>query len=112
LAILKEVEALNVQRVRLGLQPVQVRIGVETGVALVGDLGTPFRSTYTAVGDCINFASRLETAARDLPTQMVIGSATQRQLLKHQTRSMGFITLRGTTAHIEVFCVNQKEAKA
>ncbi|MBV5332209.1 adenylate/guanylate cyclase domain-containing protein, partial [bacterium] len=81
-----------------GLAPVLVRIGVQSGMALVGDLGTPFRSTYTAVGDCINFASRLEAAARDLPTQMVIGSATNDLLQRHPTRSLGFIALRGTTS--------------
>ena len=105
LAVLAEVDAFNEQRASQGLAPVLVRIGVESGMALVGDLGTPFRSTYTAVGDCINFASRLEAAARDLPTQMVIGSATQGLLLLHETRSLGFITLRGTTSRIEVFCV-------
>ena len=105
LAILAEVAAFNGQRARLGLAPVLVRIGVQSGMALVGDLGTPFRSTYTAVGDCINFASRLEAAARDLPTQMVIGSATNDLLRHHQTRSLGYITLRGTTSRIEVFCV-------
>jgi adenylate cyclase len=69
----------------------------------VGDLGTPFRSTYTAVGDCINFASRLEAAARDLPTRLVIGSAANARLVQHQTLSLGEITLRGTQTTIEVF---------
>ena len=69
----------------------------------MGDLGTAFRSTYTAVGDCINFASRLEAAARDLPTQLVIGSATNSQLTQHQSTSLGDITLRGTQTAIEVF---------
>jgi adenylate cyclase len=82
-----------------------VRIGVESGRALVGDLGTSFRSTYTAVGDCINFASRLESAARDLPTQLVIGSAANARLTQHQTVSLGSIQLRGTQTMIEVFAV-------
>lgn len=66
LEILAEVAQLNLRRQRDGFAAVQVRIGIESGQALVGDLGTPFRSTYTAVGDCINFASRLESAAKDL----------------------------------------------
>jgi adenylate cyclase len=68
-------------------------------------LGTAFRSTYTAVGDCINFASRLESAARDLPTQLVIGAAANALLRNHTTRSLGHITLRGTHTTIEVFSV-------
>lgn len=107
LGILTEVEALNVRRGRDGFAPLRVRIGIESGPALVGDLGTSFRSTYTAVGDCINFASRLEAAARDLPTQLVIGAAANRQLTQHQTTSLGEITLRGTQTSIEVFTIRR-----
>ena len=105
LDILLEVDAFNTQRQSRGFTPVRVRIGIESGNALVGDLGTSFRSTYTAVGDCINFASRLEAAARDLPTQLVIGAAAQRKLVKHNTTSLGQITLRGTETTIEVFTI-------
>ncbi len=63
----------NEGRVRLGLPAVRVRVGIETGSVLVGDLGTEFRSTYTAVGDCINLASKLQGAARHLATDLVIG---------------------------------------
>lgn len=106
LAILEEVREFNTQRQRAGFAPVQVRIGIESGRALVGDLGTSFRSTYTAVGDCINFASRLESAARDLPTQLVIGAAANALLREHKTQSLGEITLRGTQTTIEVFSVS------
>jgi adenylate cyclase len=105
LDILREVHALNTQRARRGFEAVEVRIGIESGVALVGDLGTSFRSTYTAVGDCINFASRLETAVRDMPTQLLIGPVANRQLKQHDTQSLGLIHLRGTQTTIEVFAV-------
>ena len=108
IAILSEVQVLNTQRQLAGFSPVKVRIGIESGRALVGDLGTPFRSTYTAVGDCINFASRLESAARDLPTQMVIGAAANALLKEHTTQSLGSITLRGTQTSIEVFTVQME----
>ena len=103
LEIMTEIDAFNLRRQANGLQPVRVRIGIESGRALVGDLGTPFRSTYTAVGDCINFASRLEAAARDLPTSLMIGPAANRQLMRHTTRSLGQMTLRGTQTSIETF---------
>ncbi|WP_198674814.1 CHASE2 domain-containing protein [Rhodoferax ferrireducens] len=112
LEILVEVDAFNARRQRGGFAPVRVRIGIESGRALVGDLGTAFRSTYTAVGDCINFASRLESAARDLPTQLLIGSAANGQLTQHQTASLGLITLRGTETTIEVFAVRPGEIAA
>ena len=105
LDILSEVDSFNRGGRKHGFPAVRVRIGIESGKALVGDLGTPFRSTYTAVGDCINFASRLEATARDLPTQLVIGAAANAKLKKHSTYSLGIIALRGTETRIEVFSV-------
>lgn len=83
--------------------PVRVRIGIESGQALVGDLGTSFRSTYTAVGDCINFASRLEDAARGRTPPLLIGPQARNKLKRYRTQSAGTITLRGTRTPIEVF---------
>jgi adenylate cyclase len=45
---------------------------------LVGDLGTPFRRTYTAVGDCINAASKLQAAAKILSCDLVVGPTAAR----------------------------------
>ena len=105
----------------VGFLPAPLRLGLRTAVraapgallpvvrrtfrALVGDLGTPFRSTYTAVGDCINFASRLEEAARELPAQVIVGPVANARLIKHETRSLGEYTLRGTQTAIEVFAL-------
>lgn len=111
LEILAEIDALNVRRKNEKFEPVRVRIGIESGLALVGDLGTSFRSTYTAVGDCINFASRLEKAARNLPTQLVIGVKANSQLTQHRTISLGEITPKGTETAIEIFTVPRVETE-
>jgi adenylate cyclase len=103
LDVMKEVVGFNQGRALMGLPPVRVRIGIESGQALVGDLGTAFRSTYTAVGDCINFASRLEAAAKDFPSGLLIGPVSNSRLVQHQTESLGLVSLRGTETTIEVF---------
>lgn len=105
LEILDAVDRFNLGWTGRGHAPLRVRIGIEHGQALVGDLGTPFRSTYTAVGDCINFASRLEAAARDLPTPLVIGSSANARLRAHKTYGVGSIRLRGTDRVMEIFTV-------
>lgn len=73
--VVNGVRLWNEGRVRRGLPPARVRVGIETGSVLVGDLGTEFRSTYTAVGDCINLASKLQALARNTRTDLVIGPA-------------------------------------
>lgn len=77
-AMLANVREWNENRVRLGQRPARVRIGVESGSVLVGDLGTVFRHTYTAVGDCINTASKLQAVAKTMSCDLVVGPVAAR----------------------------------
>lgn len=73
--MVQAVRQWNSARMIRGLPPARVRIGIESGHALVGDLGTQFRSTYTAVGNCINRASKIQSAAREQPHDILVGEA-------------------------------------
>jgi adenylate cyclase len=77
-AMVDNVRAWNERRVAQGLPPARVRLGVESGPVLVGDLGTRFRRTYTAVGDCINTASKLQAVAKTLSCDLVVGPVAAR----------------------------------
>ena len=95
------VEALNEQNRSRGLPSVQVRIGIASGSALVGDFGTELRANYTAVGTCINMASRLESAAKSLGVSTLISEVTADAVTQtplspfgeHEIRGLGRITL-------------------
>jgi adenylate cyclase len=95
LAIVAAVGEFNDARAREGLTNVRVRIGVESGQAMAGDFGTAFRSIYTAVGDSVNVASRLEDAARDLPHDIVVGQGAAALAKRHRFIPLGERQLRG-----------------
>ena len=94
-AIVAAVRGLNRQRAARGELPLRVRIGIESGVAMAGDFGTAARSVYTAVGDSVNVASRLETAARDFPYDIIVGPGTAQHSRRHALAGIGDTQLRG-----------------
>jgi adenylate cyclase len=95
LRIVQRVDELSRERERQGLPRLRVRIGIESGPAMAGDFGTSFRSIYTAVGDSVNTASRLEQAARDFPHDVIIGAGTVERARRHQFILLGERHLRG-----------------
>jgi adenylate cyclase len=95
LAIMAAMREFNRRRAALGQAPIRVRIGIESGLAMAGDFGSRSRSIYTAVGDSVNVASRLETAARDLPYDVIIGPGTAALTRRHKLLLLGETMLRG-----------------
>ncbi|MBY0239470.1 MAG: adenylate/guanylate cyclase domain-containing protein [Burkholderiaceae bacterium] len=95
LAIVQRVRQFSRTRESLGFPPLRVRIGIESGQAFAGDFGTAFRSIYTAVGDSVNTASRLEQAARDYPYDIIIGEGTVSHARRHAFLTLGQRQLRG-----------------
>jgi adenylate cyclase len=79
------------------------RIGVNTGRAIVGNFGGKARFDYTAHGDAINVAARLEAANKLFGTRILISKATREAAPDIAARPLGALTLRGKSAATEVF---------
>ena len=93
--IILEVQRFSLARQKEGKPPLRVRIGIESGIAMAGDFGSSTRSIYTAVGDSVNIASRLQVLARDFPHDIIIGQGTVTCAKRHRFTLLGEVTLRG-----------------
>jgi adenylate cyclase len=82
----------------------QIRIGINTGVAYTGFFGTQYRLEYTAIGDTVNTASRLQTAAD--PGSVYIGENTRAMLGDaFETQEIGELQLRGKEHRVRAYKV-------
>jgi adenylate cyclase len=77
------------------------RIGVHTGTAIVGNVGTADRLHYTAHGDCVNTAARLEGANRYLGTRVCMSSEVARHSPEIAFVPIGRLVLKGRTQELE-----------
>ncbi len=95
-----ELGKLNAER---SGRPIQMRVAINSGQALTGDIGSPKRREFTVLGDVVNTAARLEgTVAK--PDQIVISEHTHARIGdRFQVRSLGPVALRGRESEIEVF---------
>ncbi len=78
------------------------RVGVNTGQALVGNIGSPEFRGFNAMGDAVNVAARLQALAE--PGSVVIGQSTYDLLGRAQVISLGDLSLKGkdNTVHAYV----------
>lgn len=81
-------------------------IGVNCGDAVVGNIGSQFRMDYTAIGDTVNTAARLESNAR--PGQILVSEAVYEALEgRIEADSIGEIPLKGKSQGVMVYSVNR-----
>ncbi len=71
------IDRLNQQLARRGLKPLQMRAGIASGNAIVGDIGSLQFSEFTAIGDAVNLAQRLEKACKQTNARNLIDAVTR-----------------------------------
>jgi adenylate cyclase len=75
LAMMKELDQLNADFEREGLPVLTIGIGINYGTVTVGNIGSSERHNYSAIGDAVNVAARVEGLTKDLGRKIVITEA-------------------------------------
>jgi adenylate cyclase len=95
-------EELNKQFTAKGLPPIQIGIGINSGDAIIGNMGSDQRFDYTAIGDAVNIAARLESGTKAAEVDVLIGISTK-QRSGSSLKELPPIEAKGKTEKLNVF---------
>mgnify|MGYP000966006962 CR=1 FL=1 len=100
--IQKNMEKLNVELATMDIPPVAIGIGINTGYAIIGNMGSESRFDYTAIGDTVNLAARLESSTKEVGKDIVIGESTAKAC-SFPLAVLPSITVKGKQDKINIF---------
>jgi adenylate cyclase len=106
LEMLGDLERFNNEITSEGVPPFGMGIGINTGVVVVGNMGSDQRFDYTCLGDAVNLASRLEGQSKNYGVLIVLGPVTAERLGdEYFTLELDCIAVKGKTEGVNIFTV-------
>ncbi len=107
-------ERLNERWVKEGKKPFRVGIGIHAGEAVVGNIGSSQRVQFTALGDTVNLASRLQTLTKDLNAVVLVSEEVKADAEpslsgQFQFEDRGPVTVRGRGKPVRIYQVTWTE---
>lgn len=103
IAMLDNLEILNDKLRGKGLPAVSLGIGINSGQVAVGNMGSINRKNYSAVGDAVNIASRLQQASRNLNCHLLIGADSAALCRENALVMLKEIEVKGKKNRVTVF---------
>jgi len=85
--------------------PINIGIGLNSGEACVGNMGSEQRFDYSVLGDTVNLAARLEGQSKNYGVGIVIGDLTSQGAPDYATLEMDYIAVKGKSEGVRIYCL-------
>jgi adenylate cyclase len=102
--IMESIRVLNIDLVATGYPSIAIGLGINTGEAIIGNMGSASRFDYTAIGDAVNTAARLESATKEVGVNMLIGKSTKENS-NMQLQSLIPIHVKGKEKPLHIYTI-------
>ena len=115
LEMTKKLKELNSKWKKEGIEEIKIGMGINTGEAIVGNMGSSQRFNYTTMGDNVNIASRLESLNKVYGSPIIISESTYEKIKDYFIcRELDFVMVKGRkepTKIYELICKKEDETK-
>jgi adenylate cyclase len=81
---------------------IDIGIGINSGEAIIGNMGSDSRFDYSAIGDAVNTAARLESATKEVGVDIIIGQNTKKRS-KFRLKSLEPIKVKGKKQKLSIY---------
>ena len=104
LGMMGKLKELNRELIALGKPEINIGVGLYSGPAIVGNVGSELRFDYTAIGDTVNVASRLEGLNKEYGTQLIAGESVKNKAKENYNfKFLGKVAVKGRAEKVNIY---------
>jgi adenylate cyclase len=103
LGMIEQLKALQVAFEAKGWPPINIGVGLNTGIMTVGNMGSEFRMAYTVMGDAVNLGSRLESLTKQYGVHIIVSEFTKAKAPDFIYRELDRVRVKGKDKPVAIF---------